>query len=103
MTLSPHLRKKKNKKGSKRKHLVVLTIITFHPMRGSKLVYSYSCLRNDTITQHEGQAQKQDFRDWLNQFCARVSDEGKNQRRKTKPEGLVWMRKVRDKNSQNLP
>ena len=89
MTLSPHLRKKKkNKKGSKRKHLVVLTTITFHHMRGSKLVYSYSCLRNDTITQHEGQTEKQNFRDWLNQFCARISDEGKI--KDAKPNLRVW-------------
>ena len=38
MTLSPHLRMKK-KKRSKSKHLVVLTTITFHSLRWSKLAF----------------------------------------------------------------
>jgi hypothetical protein len=29
------------------------------------------------MTQHEGQAQKQNFRDWLNHICARVQNKEK--------------------------
>jgi hypothetical protein len=64
MTLSAHLRKKKKKKkGSKRKHLAVLTTITFHTLHWSKLLYAYTCHGNDAITLHEGQVQKRNFRD----------------------------------------
>lgn len=103
MTLSPHLRKKKKKKkGSKSKHLVVLTTITFHPCAGLTGI-SYTCLRNDTFTRHEGQAQKQNFRDLLDHIPVLETKMKENQRCQTKPSALVWMRKVTDKNSQNLP